>query len=250
MRLHAGVQNAIENAENIGANSFALFLKSQRKWANPPLAAEAKNQFHALAKKHAYDAAKHVLPHGSYLVNLAQPDKAKADQAYENFVDDLQRCEALGIQLYNFHPGSSGGETKESAISRIAKQLNKSHKATKSVVTVVENMCGHGNIVGATFEELRDIIAGVEDKSRVGICIDTCHAFAAGYDLRTPEAFQKTMADFDKIVGLKYLKALHRKPSTPPLSQRDSSMLPVHLAALDLTWNSKDTRKLTLENSE
>ncbi|KAH8890984.1 DNA-lyase [Thozetella sp. PMI_491] len=217
-----GVHNSIENASNIGANAFALFLKSQRKWTSPPLAPEAKDQFHALAKQHKYDAARHVLPHGSYLVNLAQTDKSKADQAYDNFVDDLERCEALGIKLYNFHPGSSGGETKESAITRIAQQLNKSHKATKSVITVVENMCGHGNIIGATWEELRDIIKQVDDKSRVGICIDTCHAFAAGYDLRTPEAFKKTMEDFDKIVGLKYLKALHLNDSKAPFgSHRD-----------------------------
>lgn len=175
-----------------------------------------------MVKQHGYDAAQHVLPHGSYLVNLAQTDKAKATQAYDNFVDDLKRCDALGIKLYNFHPGSTGGETMESACQRIAAQLNKSHKATKSVITVLENMCGSGNVVGSKFEELRDIINLVEDKSRVGVCIDTCHTFAAGYDLRSPEAFAKTMAEFDEIIGMKYLKALHLNDSKAPFgSHRD-----------------------------
>ncbi|KAK3337127.1 xylose isomerase-like protein [Cercophora scortea] len=217
-----GVQNSIQNAVNIGANSFAVFLKSQRKWQSPPLAADTKKEFHALLKQHGYDAAQHILPHGSYLVNLAQADKAKADQAYDNFLDDLKRCEALGIQLYNFHPGSTGGATMEAAVGRIAAQLNRSHKATKSVITVIENMCGSGNVVGSRFEELRDIINLVDDKSRVGVCIDTCHAFAAGYDLRSPEAFTETMAKFNDIVGIKYLKAFHLNDSKAPFgSHRD-----------------------------
>ncbi|KAK0656746.1 AP endonuclease [Cercophora newfieldiana] len=217
-----GVQNSITNAVQIGANSFAVFLKSQRKWTSPPLAPDSKTQFHAFLKQHNYDAAKHILPHGSYLVNLAQSDPAKAKQAFDNFLDDLQRCEALGIKLYNFHPGSTGGDTMAAACARIASQLNKSHKATSSVITVIENMCGSGNVVGSRFEELRDIISGVEDKSRVGVCIDTCHAFAAGYDLRTPDAFAATMAEFDSVVGLKYLKAFHLNDSKAPFgSHRD-----------------------------
>lgn len=216
-----GVQNALQNAANIGANAFALFLKSQRKWTSPPLADETKTQFHAMRKELNYNA-KLILPHGSYLVNLAQADAAKATQAYDNFVDDLQRCEALGISLYNFHPGSTGGASMESACARIASQLNKAHKATGSVVTVLENMCGSGNVVGGRFEELRDIIALVEDKTRVGVCIDTCHAFAAGYDLRSPEAFEATMAEFDKVVGIKYLRAFHLNDSKAPFgSHRD-----------------------------
>ncbi|KAK0731589.1 xylose isomerase-like protein [Lasiosphaeris hirsuta] len=217
-----GVQNSIINAAQIGANAFAVFLKSQRKWTSPPLAADAKSQFLSLSEQHNYDAAKFVLPHGSYLVNLAQADETKAAQAYDNFIDDLQRCEALGIGLYNFHPGSTGGDTMAAACGRIAAQLNRSHKATKSVVTLIENMCGSGNIVGSRFEELRDIIAAVDDKSRVGVCIDTCHAFAAGYDLRSPEAFSETMAEFDAIVGMQYLRAFHLNDSKAPFgSHRD-----------------------------
>ncbi|KAK3192820.1 DNA-(apurinic or apyrimidinic site) lyase [Lecanicillium sp. MT-2017a] len=217
-----GVQNSVTNAVHIGANSFALFLKSQRKWDNPPITTEARDLFISQCKDHGYSAGEHALPHGSYLVNLAQSDEAKATQAYNAFVDDLTRCEQLGIKLYNFHPGSTLGDTKAAAVGRIAAQLNKSHKATKSVITVLENMAGSGNVVGSTWEDLRDIIALVEDKERVGVCIDTCHAFAAGHDLRTPEAFKKTMDEFNEIVGAKYLKAFHLNDSKAPFgSNRD-----------------------------
>ncbi|KAK1832898.1 DNA-lyase 1 [Podospora conica] len=219
----AGVQNALTNASSIGCNSLALFLKSQRKWTSPPLAPDAKSAFLSLLKTTPYSPA-HILPHGSYLVNLAQSDPAKASQAFDCFVDDLTRCAALGITLYNFHPGSTGGAPMPSACARIAAQLNAAHAATPTskVVTVLENMCGSGNVVGSRFEELRAIIDGVDDRSRVGVCIDTCHAFAAGYDLRTPATFAATMAEFDRVVGLRYLRALHLNDSKAPLgSHRD-----------------------------
>ncbi|KAI1407832.1 AP endonuclease [Hypoxylon sp. FL1857] len=217
-----GVQNSINNAVHIGANSFALFLKSQRKWVNPPIAPEALNGFLTLSKEHKFEVHKHCLPHGSYLVNLAQAEKEKADQAYNSFLDDLKRCESLGVKLYNFHPGNSNGEDRAEAIGRIAKQLNKAHKATSTVITVLENMAGQGNVIGNTFEDLRDIIELVEDKSRVGVCIDTCHAFAAGYDLRSPDAFSDTMSKFNNIVGPEYLKAFHINDSKAPFnSHRD-----------------------------
>ena len=172
--------------------------------------------------EHKYDSAKHVLPHGSYLVNLAQADAEKAEQAYTCFLDDLQRCEQLGIRLYNFHPGNTGTHPRPQAIARIAAQLNKAHKATQSVITLLENMAGSGNVIGSTWEDLRDIIALIDDKSRVGVCIDTCHAFAAGHDLRSPEAFKQTMENFASIVGMSYLKALHLNDSKAPfLSHRD-----------------------------
>lgn len=199
---------------HIGANSFALFLKSQRKWDSPPLSAEARGLFAGGCEEHGYSAARDALPHGSYLVNLAQADEAKAAQAYRSFVDDLRRCEQLGIRLYNFHPGSTLGDARPAAIGRIAARLNRSHRETETVVTVLENMAGGGNVIGSTWEDLRDIIALVDDKRRVGVCIDTCHAFAAGYDLRTPEAFKATMNSFNDIVGAEYLKAFHRTSTT------------------------------------
>lgn len=233
-----GVQNAVINATHIGANAFALFLKSQRKWDNPPMAPEAISGFHHACKhgsgnqkikqeegeggEAAWDAAKHCVPHGSYLVNLAAAERSKADQAYTAFLDDLKRCEQLGIRLYNFHPGNTNGEPRPAALARIASQLNKAHAATEGVVTLLENMAGQGNVVGTTWEDLRDIIALVDDKARVGVCIDTCHAFAAGYDLRTPEAFAETVASFDAVVGRAYLRAFHVNDSKAPLdSHRD-----------------------------
>jgi AP endonuclease 1 len=174
--------------------------------------------FHAFSKEHKYDQSKYVLPHGSYLVNLAQVEPEKAQQAYDCFLDDLQRCEALGIKLYNFHPGNTGPHPRSQAIARIAANLNKAHKATKTVVTLLENMAGIGNVIGSTFEDLRDVIELIDDKSRIGVCIDTCHSFAAGYDLRSPEAFNKTMESFNEIVGMKYLKALHLNDSKTPFS--------------------------------
>lgn len=207
---------------HIGANAFALFLKSQRKWANPPITPDARDKFRSLSKTHKFEVHRHCLPHGSYLVNLAQAEKEKAEQAYGAFLDDLQRCESLGIKLYNFHPGNTNGDARDAAIGRIAAQLNKAHQATETVITVLENMAGQGNVIGSTFEDLRDIIALIDDKARVGVCIDTCHAFAAGYDLRSPEAFAATMSKFDEVVGASYLRALHLNDSKAPFaSHRD-----------------------------
>ncbi len=217
-----GVHNTVTNCVHIGGNAFAMFLKSQRKWENPPLQNEHKDLFISNCNDHKYDASSHVLPHGSYLVNLAQEDPEKATQAYDAFLDDLQRCEALGIKLYNFHPGSTGSHPRPSAIARIAKALNRAHLATKTVTPVLETMAAGGNVIGSTFEDLRDIIALIDDKKRIGVCLDTCHVFAAGYDLRSPTAFKKTLDDFDKIVGMKYLRALHLNDSKAPFdSHRD-----------------------------
>ncbi|KAI0911620.1 xylose isomerase-like protein [Ustulina deusta] len=217
-----GVHNSITNTVHIGANAFALFLKSQRKWANPPITPDARDKFRSLSKTHKFEVHRHCLPHGSYLVNLAQAEKEKAEQAYGAFLDDLQRCESLGIKLYNFHPGNTNGDARDAAIGRIAAQLNKAHQATETVITVLENMAGQGNVIGSTFEDLRDIIALIDDKARVGVCIDTCHAFAAGYDLRSPEAFAATMSKFDEVVGASYLRALHLNDSKAPFaSHRD-----------------------------
>lgn len=195
------MQNSVGNSVHIGANAFALFLKSQRKWVNPPIADEARLSFHAGCKEHAYDQSKHVVPHGSYLVNLAHTDKARTEQAYEAYLDDLRRCEMLGIRLYNIHPGNTVSNDRSAAIAHLASNINRAHKETKTVITLLENMAAGGNVLGSTFEDLRDTIALVTDKSRIGVCIDTCHAFAAGYDLRSPAAFKATMDDFEATVG-------------------------------------------------
>lgn len=219
-----GVENAIHNSLHIGGNAFACFLKSQRKWENPPLKDENRDAFRKALVEHKYDAEKHIVPHGSYLVNLATEDKDKAKQSYDAFIDDLGRCEALGIKYYNFHPGGAGQSPFGEAITRLANNLNRALSETKTVVPLLENMAGHGTLIGGRFSDLRDVIAQIkpEYRSRIGVCIDTCHAFAAGYDLRTPSTFEKTMKEFDETVGIKYLKAMHLNDSKAPFnSHRD-----------------------------
>lgn len=219
-----GVENAVTNCLHIGGNAFACFLKSQRKWENPPLQDANRDAFHKALIEHKYDGMKHIVPHGSYLVNLANADKDKAKQSYDAFIDDLRRCEALGIKYYNFHPGGAGTSTISEAIGRLAANLNRALSETHTVSPLLENMAGHGTLLGGRFSDLRDVIAQIkpEFKSRIGVCIDTCHAFAAGYDLRTPDAFQKTMKEFDDVVGIQYLKAMHLNDSKAPFaSHRD-----------------------------
>lgn len=219
-----GLQNSITNCHHIGGNAFALFLKSQRKWDNPTLTDESRDAFRSHCQLHKYDAASHVLPHGSYLVNLAHEDAQRAKQAYDAFLDDLHRCERLGIKLYNFHPGASGSSPLPEAIKRIANKLNTALSATKTVTPLLENMAGSGTVIGSRFSDLRDLISHIkpEFRHRIGVCLDTCHAFAAGYDLRTPDSFRRVLQDFDDTVGIKYLKALHVNDSKAPLgSKRD-----------------------------
>ncbi|KAL1966918.1 hypothetical protein VTN77DRAFT_3662 [Rasamsonia byssochlamydoides] len=219
-----GVHNSVTNSVHIGGNAFALFLKSQRKWDNPPLQDDHRDQFRKLCIDHQYDAAKYVLPHGSYLVNLAQEDKAKAKQAYDSFLDDLRRCEQLGITLYNFHPGAANQTSLSSAISRLANVLTKALSETSTVTPVLETMCGHGTTIGGCLSDFGTLLSLIpqEYHSRIGICIDTCHVFAAGYDLVSPEGFKAFMDEFEKVIGLKYLRALHLNDSKAPRgSKRD-----------------------------
>ncbi|PGH19238.1 hypothetical protein AJ80_04103 [Polytolypa hystricis UAMH7299] len=212
-----GVHNAITNSAHIGGNAFALFLKSQRKWDNPPLQDEHRDKFHKLCAEHSYDP-KHILPHGSYLVNLAQEDPAKAKQAYTSFLDDLKRCEALGIQLYNFHPGATIQSTLDSSLSRIATALTNALSATRTVVPVLETMCGQGTTIGGSLSHFRTLLSLIPSShhSRIGICVDTCHSFAAGYDLVTPSGWNAFMSEFDEQIGLKHLRAMHLNDSKAP----------------------------------
>ncbi|KAL6707767.1 DNA-(apurinic or apyrimidinic site) lyase [Coniothyrium glycines] len=219
-----GVQNSITNLLHIGGNAFALFLKNQRKWDNIELDPEAATQFIEACKEHSISAAECCLPHGSYLVNLAHPDETRKKQAYDSFLNDLIRCNTLGIKLYNFHPGNANATTHEEGLKLIAENINRAHQdpATGTVMPVLETMASLGNTIGGTFADIAGIIAHVKDKSRIGVCIDTCHVFAAGYDLRSPEAYASTMSQFDEIVGFEYLKAFHINDSKAPLaSHRD-----------------------------
>lgn len=218
--IAGGVHNAITNVIHIGGNAFAMFMKNQRKWDNVGMDPEHAEFFVQWCKDHSIDAAECCLPHGSYLVNLAHPDPARKKQAYDSFLDDLTRCHKLGIRYYNFHPGNANATTHEEGIQIIAENLNRAHAdpETGKVVTVLETMATLGNTIGGTFADLAAIINLVKDKSRVGVCLDTCHVFAAGYDLRSPEAYAETMRKFDEEIGLSYLKAFHVNDSKAPLS--------------------------------
>ncbi|KAK7032084.1 DNA-(apurinic or apyrimidinic site) lyase [Paramarasmius palmivorus] len=210
-----GVENAIYNASRIGANAFAFFPKSQRKWVSPALKTTSIDAFKARMKDLNYDP-KHVLPHGSYLINLGNPDPEKREKSYECFLDDLKRCDELGLLLYNFHPGSClGTVTPSTSITYIAECINRAHKDTSgsNVVAVIENMAGAGNVIGGSFSQIGEIISQVDDKTRVGVCLDTCHMFAAGYNITTKEGWDNMLEEFEKEIGLKYLRGMHLNDS-------------------------------------
>ncbi|KAL7750795.1 DNA-(apurinic or apyrimidinic site) lyase [Sorochytrium milnesiophthora] len=219
-----GPHNVIPNALGAGCNAVSFFLRSSRTWKSSPYAPDHVEQFKTRSQEHSYVAASHFLPHGSYLINLGNSDEEKRAQSYAAFVDELQRCQALGIRLYNFQLRVGNCERSES-IKLVADCINRAHKAVPEVITVVENMAGQGNTIGNRFEELRAIIDRVENKAshtneRIGVCLDTCHMFAAGYDIRSEKAYNKTFKAFDDIVGFKYLRALHLNDSKEPLGSK------------------------------
>ncbi|CAH1273701.1 Hypp5184 [Branchiostoma lanceolatum] len=207
--ITGGIENAVENAVAINARAFALFLRSQRQWACKPMEESAARLFREACEKHGFSPSQ-ILPHGSYLLNCGAPNPETLRKSREALVDELKRCEQLGLTMYNFHPGSSCGEiTVEECLTRIADSINLAHQQTSGVTTVIENMSCQGNTVGGKFAELRGIIDRVEDKSRVGVCLDTCHAFAAGYNLSTQDGFDQMMQEFEETVGFSYLRAMH-----------------------------------------
>ncbi|XP_019641285.1 PREDICTED: uncharacterized protein LOC109482868 [Branchiostoma belcheri] len=207
--ITGGIQNAVENAVDINARAFGLFLRSQRQWACKPMEESAARLFREACQKQGF-SPNQILPHGSYLLNCGAPNPETLRKSREALVDELKRCEQLGLTMYNFHPGSSCGEiTVEECLTRIAESINLAHQQTSSVTTVIENMSCQGNTVGGKFAELRGIIDRVEDKSRVGVCLDTCHAFAAGYDLSTQAGYDKMMQEFEETIGFSYLRAMH-----------------------------------------
>ena len=204
-----GVENAPVNAAAIGASAFALFTKNQRQWNAKPLTQENIDGF-AENLKEAAISVHHVLPHDSYLINLGHPEDEKLEKSREAFVDEMQRVETLGLKLLNFHPGSHLKQiTEEESLKRVAESINIALKKTKEVVAVIESTAGQGSNLGYTFEQLAKIIELTNDKKRVGVCIDTCHIFAAGYDIRTKETSEATYEEFEKIIGFQYLRGMH-----------------------------------------
>lgn len=230
-----GVDNAPLNAMAIGAKAFALFTKNQRQWVAKPLETKTIDAF----QKNLEDSGilpKHILPHDSYLINLGHPEVEKLEKSREAFVDELERCRILGLDRLNFHPGShlvkiakkdpeymdKLMQTELGCLDVIAESLNRAIEATSdsNVKLVIENTAGQGSNLGYKFEHLAHIIDKVEDKNRVGVCIDTCHMFTAGYDIRTRETYDATWNSFDTIVGSKYLMGMHINDSKPPLGSR------------------------------
>ncbi|PNV84441.1 MAG: deoxyribonuclease IV [Sulfurimonas sp.] len=204
-----GVFNAVENAVAIGAKAFALFTKNQRQWSAKELDGETIEKFKKALEQSGI-LPKHVLPHDSYLINLGHPEADKREKSMDAFLDEVQRCEQLGLDRLNFHPGSHLKQISEDeCLSNIADAMNRTLEKTQGVSLVLENTAGQGSNLGWKFEHLAQIIDKVEDKSRVGVCIDTCHMFTAGYDIRTREAYDKTWSEFEKIIGFKYLMGMH-----------------------------------------
>lgn len=215
-----GVENAPRNAHEIGATAFALFTKNQRQWAAPPLSQAQIEAFKEACEKYGY-SAEQILPHDSYLINLGHPEEEGLQKSRDSFFHEMSRCEALGLDRLNFHPGSHLKKiSEEESLDRIAESINMALERTEGVIAVIENTAGQGSNLGYDFAHLRYIIDRVEDKSRVGVCIDTCHAFAAGYDLSTEESCEKVFAEFEQIVGFKYLKGMHLNDAMKPLGSR------------------------------
>ena len=215
-----GVENAPRNASEIGATAFALFTKNQRQWRSAPLSATSIEAF-ARELATAGISPKHVLPHDSYLINLGHPEQEGLERSREAFIDEMQRCEQLGLDRLNFHPGSHLKKiSTEECLDRVAESINIALRATKGVTAVIENTAGQGSNVGFAFWQLKRIIDGVEDRSRVGVCLDTCHSFAAGYDLSSELACERTFEEFDREVGFEYLRGMHLNDALRPLGSR------------------------------
>ena len=213
-----GVENAPINAKEIGAKAFALFTKNQRQWVSKPLTDENIKLFKDNCKK--FDLSpKHILPHDSYLINLGHPETTALEKSRKAFLDEMQRCEQLGLELLNFHPGSHLKKIDEKAcLDRIAESINITLDKTKGVTAVIENTAGQGTNLGYEFWHLRHIIDQVEDKSRVGVCLDTCHTFTAGYDL--VDKYDEVFQDFEETVGFEYLRGIHLNDSKKELASR------------------------------
>lgn len=215
-----GVQNAPLRAHEIGASAFALFTKNQRQWVAKPLEENVINEFKMNCQKYGFSADQ-ILPHDSYLINLGSPDNEKLEKSRLAFFDEMKRCELLGLKLLNFHPGSHLKKISEQdCLDRIAESINLSHQQVDNVITVIENTAGQGSNLGNRFEQLAYLIEQVDNKERVGVCLDTCHLFAAGYDLSSEKACEQTFQAFDEVVGMHYLRAMHLNDSKTPLGGR------------------------------
>jgi deoxyribonuclease-4 len=215
-----GVENAPVNANAIGAKAFALFTKNQRQWFSAKLTKAGISSFNANCEKLGYKPFQ-ILAHDSYLINLGHPEAEPLEKSRASFLDEIQRCEQLGLDRLNFHPGSHlNAISITECLKRIAESINITLDKTSGVIAVIENTAGQGTNLGHRFEQIREIIENVEDKSRVGVCIDTCHAYTSGYNISTEQGFKETFTQFDEIIGFRYLKGMHLNDSKKDLGTR------------------------------
>lgn len=217
---NAGVENAPINANAIGADAFALFTKNQRRWVSPPLSQQSIQSFKENCEKFNL-SPDYILPHDSYLINLGHPEKESLEKSRMAFLDEMTRCEQLGLKMLNFHPGSHLKLISvDQCLALIAESINITLDKTKGVTAVIENTAGQGSNVGFSFMHIAQIIDKVEDKSRVGVCLDTCHTYSAGYDLKTEVGYQATFKEFDDVIGLPFLKAIHLNDTKKEFASR------------------------------
>ena len=240
-----GVENAPRNAAAIGATAFALFTKNQRQWAAPPLSEQQIEVFRAECQRNGYTAAQ-ILPHDSYLINLGHPEDEPLEKSRASFLHEMQRCEQLGLDRLNFHPGSHLKKiSEEESLHRVAESINIALDKTSGVTAVIENTAGQGSNLGYAFWHLAYIIDRVEDKSRVGVCLDTCHSFAAGYDLSTEQGCDEVFAEFEREVGFEYLRGMHLNDAMKPLGSRVDRHSPLgegHLGITPFRYIMQDSR--------
>ncbi|MFH0760357.1 MAG: deoxyribonuclease IV [Bacteroidota bacterium] len=215
-----GVENAPLNAQKIGANAFALFLKNQRQWVAKPLSQESISAFEKNCEKYGF-TPQQILPHDGYLINIGSPDPEMLDKSRNAFLDEMQRAGQLGLDRLNFHPGSHLNKvSEEECLNTIAESVNITLDKTHGVIAVLEITAGQGTNVGYSFEHLKYIIDRIHDQSRIGVCIDTAHSYSAGYDLKTATGFDATFRKFDEIIGFKYLKGMHINDSKKEFGSR------------------------------
>ncbi len=215
-----GVENAPVNAAKIGATAFGLFTKNQRQWKARPLTDENIHLFKKNCEKYGYEPHQ-ILPHDSYLINLGHPDSTALEKSRIAFLDEMKRCEQLGLDRLNFHPGSHLGKvTEEECLATIAASINLALEETSGVTAVIENTAGQGTNLGFSFYQIKQIIDRVIDQERVGVCIDTCHAYSAGYDIKTQEGFLSVFSEFEEVIGFTYLKGMHLNDSKKELGSR------------------------------
>ena len=216
MSASGGVDKAIARGEAIPVESLQLFAKNERQWIARPLDPDVVQRFHDEVVRTGITK---LVVHDSYLINLASPKPDILEKSIPAFTDELQRCDLLGIPYLVTHPGAHTGSGVDAGIARFAQSLNEIFEAMpeSKTLTLLETTAGQGTTLGRTFEEIAAIIDLVEDKARVGVCMDTCHIFAAGYDYRTPKQYAGTMTQFDSLIGLERLKVIHLNDSKNPL---------------------------------